>query len=407
MNTDFENTNKLTDEDYFNGRVEGRLYVSKQFADKLNINKKRIAHKIHYSPQQYRFMKHKKDIILSQSGGSKKPGRYQLKAVIIENSQIIEQLVIQTFTTVTGNPSADHTAFSFTGYEIENLYKFLKGIKELKFDTINSFKIDDEKLEELLLSQEQASKIIMDNQDVIVEALKNNITKSDIVALGYRKNQMEKFKRLMEDDEYFTNEQKRLNTIGKEGVWQHFFEENTWIFGYGLNYIFNSPISGKKLEQVVAGYNFNNAGKRIDALMKTRGVINSFCFAEIKTHKTELLKSTKDPYRGECWAISNELAGAIAQAQKTVQRSIKEFTTKVDIKDEIGNPTGEQIFMYQPKSFVVIGNLSEFKTENGVNEDKFSSFELFRQNQFNPEIITFDELLQRAMFIIKNSEELK
>ena len=40
-----------------------------------------------------------------------------------------------------------------------------------------------------------------------------------------------------------------------------------------------------------------------------------------------------------------------------------------------------------------------------MNEDKFSSFELFRQNQTNPEIITFDELYERAKFIVKNDEE--
>jgi len=259
----------------------------------------------------------------------------------------------------------------------------------------------------LLLSKEQASKIIIGNQDIIVQALKNNITKSDIVALGYRKDQLEKFERLLEDDEYFENERAIINVKGNEAVWQNFFEKNTWIFGYGLNYVFNTPLDDKKLEQEVAGYNFNNSGKRIDAFMKTRGIINSFCFGEIKTHKTELLKMVKDPYRGECWAISNELAGAISQTQKTVQLSVKGLTTKTEIKDGSGNPTGEQVYIYQPKSFVIIGCLSEFKTEFGVNEDKFSSFELFRQNQFNPEIITFDELLQRARFIVKNSEEKK
>jgi predicted transcriptional regulator len=194
---------------------------------------------------------------------------------------------------------------------------------------------------------------------------------------------------------------------GREAVWQNFFERNTWIFGYGLNFVFNSPLEDKKLEQVVSGYNFNNSGKRIDALMKTKGVINSFCFGEIKTHKTDLLKRVKDSYRGECWAISDELAGAIAQTQKTVQKSIKDLSTKIEIKDKRGDLTGEEVYIYQPKSFVVIGNLNEFKSEYGINEDKYSSFELFRQNNINPEIITFDELLERAKFIVKNSENEK
>lgn len=392
---------EFTEKDFFENRIARRLYLSKQFIDQFSGKKKRFAYKIHNSEKQYKFMKTKNEVVLSESSG--RGGKYQLKAIIGEDDKRFETLIIQTFTEFTGNPH--DAAFSFKGFEVENLYKFLKGIKELTFETKDSFKVDDDKLEELLLSKEQASKIIIGNQDIIVQALKNNITKSDIVALGYRKDQLEKFERLLEDDEYFENEKTSINASGKEAVWQNFFEKNTWIFGYGLSYVFNSPLDDKKLEQEVAGYNFNNSGKRIDAFMKTRGIINSFCFGEIKTHKTELLKMVKDPYRGECWAISNELAGAIAQTQKTVQLSIKGLTTKTEIKDDSGNPTGEQVFIYQPKSFVIIGCLSEFKTEFGVNEDKFSSFELFRQNQFNPEIITFDELLQRARFIVKNSEE--
>lgn len=35
---------------------------------------------------------------------------------------------------------------------------------------------------------------------------------------------------------------KQSNTQSKEMIWQQFFEKNTWIFGYGLNYIFNSTL---------------------------------------------------------------------------------------------------------------------------------------------------------------------
>jgi predicted transcriptional regulator len=397
--------NELTERDYFEGRVERRLYISKQFIDNFSTNKtkKRFAYKIHNCETQYKFMKKKNEVILAENNGS--GGKYQFKAILLEDNKRIESLVVQTFTEFTGNPH--NAAFSFKGFEIENLYKFLKGIKELDFNTTESFKVDDEKLEEILISQEQASKIVSGNQDVIIEALKNNITKSDIVALGYRKKQLEKFEKLLEDEEYFENEINMTEAKGREAVWQNFFERNTWIFGYGLNFVFNSPLEDKKLEQVVSGYNFNNSGKRIDALMKTKGVINSFCFGEIKTHKTDLLKRVKDSYRGECWAISDELAGAIAQTQKTVQKSIKDLSTKIEIKDKRGDLTGEEVYIYQPKSFVVIGNLNEFKSEYGINEDKYSSFELFRQNNINPEIITFDELLERAKFIVKNSENEK
>ncbi len=62
------------------------------------------------------------------------------------------------------------------------------------------------------------------------------------------------------------------------------------------------------------------------------------------------------------------------------------------MKDDAGSPTGESVFLYQPRSFLVIGSLSEFHTVHGVNEEKYSSFELFRRDLKSPEVVTFDEL---------------
>lgn len=52
----------------------------------------------------------------------------------------------------------------------------------------------------------------------------------------------------------------------------------------------------------------------------------------------------------------------------------------------------------------MVGNLDEFRTDNGVNKDKYRSFELFRRNTSSPEIITFDELYERACFIVEQHE---
>lgn len=117
-----------------------------------------------------------------------------------------------------------------------------------------------------------------------------------------------------------------------------------------------------------------------------------------------VLKKVKDAYRSECWATSDELSGGIAQVLKTVQKSIRNIETKTEVKDSQGFLTKEQVFLYKPKSYLLIGNLNEFKNEAGVNEDQFSSFELFRQSISNPEIITFDELYERAKYIMDSSD---
>jgi antiviral defense system Shedu protein SduA len=222
-----------------------------------------------------------------------------------------------------------------------------------------------------------------------------------LVAVGYRKKQLEVYRNLLSDSDYFTTI-KAKKECSNEGLWQRYFEKNPWVFGYGLGYIFLSGLDEKKLEQIVQGHSVASYGKRVDAIMKTKGIISNLCFVEIKTHSTTLLDSK--PYRSGCWAPSKELAGAVAQIQGTVASAVDSLSNKINVEDKHGNPTGEEIFNYQPKSYLVIGSLNEFSTEHGINKDKFRSFELFRKNTVNPEIITFDELYERAKFIVHHNE---
>lgn len=238
------------------------------------------------------------------------------------------------------------------------------------------------------------------------ELLQHHVEASEVAIIGQRKKSLEKFANLLSDSQYFAKQQAALgNNARDEDVWQSFFESNYWIFGYGLTYCLNTPLEGKKLEQVVSGYDFANTGKRVDALLKSRGMISTLSFGEIKTNKTKLIKKVKEAYRRESWQISDELAGGIAQIQRSAQRSIKNLQTKVNVKDSEGAPTKEDLFLVNPKCFLVIGSLSEFQAENGINEEKYSSFELFRRSIISPEIITFDELYERAKFIVATNQD--
>ena len=95
----------------------------------------------------------------------------------------------------------------------------------------------------------------------------------------------------------------------------------------------------------------------------------------------------------------------LQEVQKTVQISITNIKSKTEVKDKHGNLTGEQLFLYQPKSFLIIGSLSQFEGEHGINEEKYSSFELFRKQINNTEIITFDELYERAKHIVESCSQ--
>jgi hypothetical protein len=137
-------------------------------------------------------------------------------------------------------------------------------------------------------------------------------------------------------------------------------------------------------------------------LLKTRAQASTLCFVEIKTHKTPLLKDK--PYRSGCWAPSEGVTEAIAQVQGTVSYASEAIFGKVNLTDKAGYPTSEEVFNFAPRSFVVIGTLSQFFGEHGVNQEQLRSFELYRRNILQPELVTFDELYERARHIVEAAE---
>jgi hypothetical protein len=179
-----------------------------------------------------------------------------------------------------------------------------------------------------------------------------------------------------------------------EPQWQAFFEANPWIFGHGLNYIFLDKV-GAKLEAVTTGSTFDRAGKRADGLMQTRAEVSQYVLVEIKRPDTNLLR--EDAHRPGCWAVAQELSDAITQVQKTVfEFANSRFRDR--LKDEYGHDLARAVYAVEPRSYLVIGNLREV----WGNDDKVTCFELYRRNMRGPEILTFDELFQRAKCIVEN-----
>jgi hypothetical protein len=382
-------------DDYKNPQ-EGKTYISPSLKSFGDSNRKiRIASKVINSTDSYAFGTIKDEIVLRYKEGAKT----YISAKFIEDNRGVFVLNIQGYSVATDKPH--NASFAFIDEEIKTLIEFLKNIQTVQLNNNKPINITDEELKKIIISDKQAKRLFSENQEVFSHLLKSEITKEDIIAVGYRKKQLNVYQRLLDDRDYF-EELKRKKDCTNESLWQKFFEKNKWIFGYGLGYIFLSSLNDKKLEQIVQGHNVNGYGKRVDGLMKTSGIISNMCFVEIKTDNTPLLDNKA--YRAGCWAPSKELAGAVAQIQGTVASAVETLSNKISIQDKEGNLTGEDIFNYVPKSYLVIGNLTEFTNEHGVNKDKYRSFELFRKYTLNPEIITFDELYERAKFIVNSNE---
>lgn len=178
-----------------------------------------------------------------------------------------------------------------------------------------------------------------------------------------------------------------------EDWWQKFFSNNKWIFGYGLNYQILQTI--QEQPQYTGANVTGSGGQRGDFLQSTTASVSFTVLVEIKKPSTALLK---EEYRNGAWNVTEELSGGVAQVQANAMRWEVEGSRSDGNRDKV---EGEHsAFTVRPKGIVVIGNTAQLDTR-----DKRNSFELFRRNLNDPEILTFDELLERARFIVAESQE--
>lgn len=178
-----------------------------------------------------------------------------------------------------------------------------------------------------------------------------------------------------------------------ENWWQNFFSDNKWIFGYGLNYQILRTV--QEQPQYTGANVTGSGGQRGDFLQSTLAEVNFTVLVEIKKPSTALLHGE---YRNGAWNVTEELSGGVAQVQANAMRWEIEGSRTDANRDRV---EGEhRAFTVRPKGIIVIGNTSQLDTR-----DKRNSFELFRRNLNDPEVLTFDELLERARFIVAESQE--
>jgi hypothetical protein len=326
---------------WFFDRRTDKTIISRRITDTLSGERLRIASHIVEGQSGLKFARVTDETVLRQTPA----GRYEIKAAFLEDDRSIRTLTIQKYNSKSG-PS-DKLYFSFIGGEIDTLISFIAGVKTVPLDGAAKVHLSDEVLRDIVLDQGQARRIFAKNPELFLRLAQREDITRDLVAIGYRRKQLQRFESLLNDGDYFAAGQKRLQ-CRPEDVWQEFFESNTWIFGYGLSYQFLSKLDEGKLEQIVRGRDLTAAGKRSDALMKTRGIISSLCFVEIKRQDTPLLGSAQ--YRPDVWPPSTELAGGVSQVQTTVHAAIESLGQKLMSRDDMGNPTGEVLFNIEPRS---------------------------------------------------------
>jgi hypothetical protein len=272
----------------------------------------------------------------------------------------------------------------------------LKGISQRRLRLLEGEDLDEETTKKIktLLSKEGGADII--------ESLINDgiISSHDIVNTGFRKRGLSIFERLLNEFGYWKQyvDDNNLKSTKEEKAWQYFFQKNEWIFGYGLDYRFKEIL---QKEAHVSDNEIDGSNTVITDFLLGDSMFTTF--VELKKPSTLLFGNNKN--RSNSWTLSDELINAVCQ--------ILEHKASGQIKldkgqyDGFGNLIKQKA--YDSKVILIIGNWNELTHSKSdlELEIKKKTFELYRRDSRNIEIVTFDELFERAKFIVEGSESEK
>jgi hypothetical protein len=286
---------------------------------------------------------------------------------IIENTEV-------TPTNIKANVSLDECYDNFW-----KLISFLKSLQDIELpkDKFSLMSQDEGEIVSALRGRGTDSVLNIVKQLFLSPDI--SLTQKDINSFLKRRDRLAGFKKAL--SEHSTD----------EGWWQDFFEENKWIFGYGLNY---EILRQQQSQPTYGGVRMDGkGGQRGDNLMSTTGDLNFTVLVEIKTPATPLLQGTQE-IRNGAWSLSKNLTDALSQIQANIQTWEKQGSEQPENRDKLEKLS---IFTVKPKGIIVIGSLCQLADRN-----KRETFQRFRKSIHGIDIITYDELFERAKFIVEN-----
>lgn len=313
-----------------------------------------------------------------------------LKIVYIKKQDDIEGIEIVKL--INGNEKQKIKLSKFNLSQLREFLKFiseidLKGITERRLKIIDDQELDADTIKSVktLLSKKGGIELV---ETLINEGL---ISSKDIVNTSFRKKGIQIFKKLKDDSNYWKiyAKENKLSESSEEKIWQYFFEKNQWIFGYGLDYRFQQIL---QREAHLSDAEIDGSNTVIgDYLLGDKFFT---MFVELKKPSTQLFANEKN--RSNSWRLSNDLIDSVSQILEHKASGLIRFEKQQYIKNE---PIGQKA--YDSKVFLIIGNWSELENSTSTQEKeiKKKTFELFRRDSRNIEILTFDELFERACYI--------
>ncbi|GLR40114.1 hypothetical protein GCM10007880_06300 [Mesorhizobium amorphae] len=318
----------------------------------------------------------------------------QVTALVTQDDKQVKRLTFETFKSRAGGwiEAMEKEEFSFRSDEWSRLQSFLAQIKFVDLSNQDTFHIED-------ISTKAGPKAIIDASDRgildriknmsegqrtgLLHALQGQLTSEEINILLGRRQGLEEYEKHM------------LHKDWSETHWQDFFEREQWVFGYGLDYRVMRQFDR---EMTVGAGGTDNRNKPVVDFLGT--FTDYTVLVEIKKPDTLIFRPSRGGRAGT-WEFSPEFLGAFSQ----IIEQKAEWLTFAQT-GEHHNKAGDLLTARtrNAKSILVIGSRDEFSQADNdrAANVKRDTFELFRRENRSIDIITFDELLERARFITKS-----
>ena len=361
------------------------IFVSKvtEFENSVTGEKtsKRYIRKVFGETESCEIVRVKGEFILRCS----RTGRDQIKVVVHDNDNEKIGFVLQKFRGDTGTPYKQ-TDFHFYRNEFRELLEFLTLVRFIDLSDKNNFKLSLSDLKQKVLVSRDEQQLIQafkslhgkDRLRLLEQIRDERLTKQDLDILSGRKDGLAKF-----------HQKLYVEKDWNEPQWQVFFEKNTWIFGYGLDYRFLSI-----LQREAAVSNSDLDGKHTTNIDFLLGSTDFTVLVEMKRPDTKLFEDRRS--RSRSWKLSKHLVEAVSQI--LAQKAAWQIKSTQDCYNSDGDLINQKTS--DPKCILIVGSREQFDANQRDQDIKFRTFELFRRDSRNIEILTYDELYERAYYIV-------
>ena len=320
--------------------------------------------------------------------------RTMLKAIYIKGKNDIEGIDI--IKVVSGKDVEKVKLSKFNFAQLKSFLNFISeidliGITERRLKIFDEQELDQDTIRSIktLLSKDGGSDIV---ESLINEGI---ITSKDIVNTSFRKKGLQIFNKLISEKGYWKlyATENSQSTHSEEKTFQFFFEKNQWIFGYGLDYRYQNIL---QREAHLSDAELNGSNSVIGDYLLGDKLFTTFI--ELKKPSTNLFGKSSN--RSNSWKLSNDLIDSFSQILEHKASGQIRLEQKQYID---GEPLQHKA--YDSKVVLIIGHWNQLDESISTleREIKKKTFELFRRDSRNVEIITFDELYERATYIVEGN----